>query len=61
MMEPDLNSSLLALSKTMYIACIYNLADTKWDVIGVREQDVRDIISAVDDVVNTLVTDLSLL
>ena len=24
--------------KTQYIACIYNLADTKWDVIGVREQ-----------------------
>jgi len=26
------------ISKTMYIACIYNSADTKWDVIGVREQ-----------------------
>lgn len=26
------------ISKTMYIACIYNSTDTKWDVIGVREQ-----------------------
>ena len=26
------------INKTMYIACIYNSADTKWDVIGVREQ-----------------------
>lgn len=27
------------ISKTMYIACIYNSTDTKWDVIGVREQE----------------------
>jgi hypothetical protein len=26
------------ISKTMYIACIYNSTDIKWDVIGVREQ-----------------------
>lgn len=26
------------ISKTMYVGCIYNSADTKWDVLAVQEQ-----------------------